>query len=96
MCGKVGSFIDNAARNPTDPLLHPTATAKRDLETFGLKKKGPPMVDPAAERLAAEAKATQDANSRIALQRKAMRENSLLTGGGLAPSGGGGQTLGVG
>jgi hypothetical protein len=47
-------------------------------------------VDPAAERAAAAAKATQDANARIALQRRAMRENSLLTGGG-----GGRATLGV-
>jgi hypothetical protein len=46
-------------------------------------------VDPAVERANAEAKATQDANARIALQRRAMRENSLLTGGG------GRATLGV-
>lgn len=39
-------------------------------------------VDPAAERAAAAATATQTANMRIAMQRKAMRENSLFTGGG--------------
>jgi hypothetical protein len=53
-------------------------------------------VDPAAERAAAEAAATQQANARIAFQRKAMRDNSLLTGGGQAAAGAGRSTLGVG
>lgn len=52
-------------------------------------------VDPAAERAAAEAAATQQANARIAFQRKAMRDNSLLTGGGQAAAGAGRTSLGV-
>lgn len=48
-------------------------------------------VDPAAERAAASAEATTQANARIALMRKAQRDNSLVTGGGNAARG----TLGV-
>ncbi len=57
------------------------------------KKKTPG--DPAAERAAAEADAATKANIRIAFQRRAMRENSLLTGGGQAAAGAGRSTLGV-
>lgn len=52
-------------------------------------------VDPAAERAAAAAAATQQANARIAFQRKAQRDNSLLTGGGAIAAGAGRTTLGV-
>lgn len=45
----------------------------------------------AASRAAADAEASSIANARIRAQRKAMRENSLLTGAG----GGGRATLGV-
>jgi hypothetical protein len=48
-------------------------------------------VDPAAERAAAAAEATSQANARIAFMRKAQRDNSLVTGGGNAARG----TLGV-
>lgn len=44
---------------------------------------GPIGPDPAAERAKAEAEATQRANAKISMQRKAMRDNSLLTGAGL-------------
>ncbi len=53
------------------------------------------QVDPAAERAAAEANATSQANARIAFQRKAMRDNSLITGGGMAAAGSGRTSLGV-
>lgn len=49
------------------------------------KPKAPAAVaapDPAKERAKAEAEATQKANAKISMQRKAMRENSLLTGAG--------------
>ena len=64
-------------------------------------KKGP---DPAAERAKAEAEAAAKANGKLSMQRKAMRENSLLTGGGelggmastsKASAGAGRTTLGV-
>jgi hypothetical protein len=64
-----------------------TVDGNRDLGILPQRKVNP---DPAAERAAAEASATQDANARIALQRKAMRENSLLTGAGTSRA-----TLGV-
>lgn len=53
--------------------------------------------DAKKEREQAKAQATTDANAQIALRKKAMRENSLLTGGGsLAPGSGAGRTtLGV-
>lgn len=38
--------------------------------------------DPAAERAKSEAEAQQKANAKISMTRKAMRENSLLTGAG--------------
>lgn len=38
--------------------------------------------DPKEERAKAEAEATQKANAKLSMQRKAMRENSLLTGAG--------------
>jgi hypothetical protein len=41
-------------------------------------------VDPEEERRRASAAATTQANARIAFQRKAQRDNSLLTGGGSA------------
>lgn len=69
--------------------------AKRDAERAGLKKENKPGADPAAERAAAEAEAATKANTRIAFQRRAMRENSLLTGGGQAAAGAGRSTLGV-
>lgn len=69
--------------------------AKKDLESVGLKKPTKPWVDPEAERNAAAAEATTQANARIAFQRKAQRDNSLLTGGGAAAAGSGRSTLGV-
>lgn len=48
-------------------------------------------VDPEAERAAAAATATTQANARIAFMRKAQRDNSLATGGGNMARG----TLGV-
>lgn len=55
-----------------------------------MPKPKPHPIDPAVERAASQAAATQQANARIAFQRKAMRENSLITGGGNSG------TLGVG
>lgn len=56
------------------------------------------VADAAKERERAKAQATTDANAQIAMRRKAMRENSLLTGGGnLGPTQSGARTtLGVG
>lgn len=53
--------------------------------------------DAAAAKLAAESSAATNANARIQMQRKAMQDNSLITGGGAAnaPSAGGRATLGV-
>lgn len=48
-----------------------------------------------AERKAAEAKATQDAYASTVFAKRAMRENSLFTGGGSMGGTGGQQTLGV-
>jgi hypothetical protein len=47
-----------------------------------LKPKTPATPDPAAERAKAEAEAAQKANSKISMTRRAMRDNSLLTGAG--------------
>lgn len=59
--------------------------------------------DPGIERAAAEAKAAQSAASKVSMTRRAMRENSLLTGAGESlgapaagsPTGAGRATLGV-
>lgn len=59
------------------------------LRDSGVIPKKKVATDPEAERAAATAAATQQANARIAFQRKAQRENSLITGGGS-------RTLGVG
>lgn len=69
--------------------------AKSDLESVGLKKPTKPFIDPEAQRAAAAAEAQTQANARIAFQRKAQRDNSLLTGGGAAAAGSGRSTLGV-
>ncbi len=52
------------------------------LREKGVIPKKKVTTDPEAERAAATATATQQANARIAFQRKAQRENSLITGGG--------------
>ena len=67
------------------------------------KPKAPAMPDPAQERAKAEADAAQKANAKISMQRRAMRDNSLLTGAGegtlgapaARPGGAGRTTLGV-
>lgn len=53
--------------------------------------------DAEAARKQAEITASTNANARISMQRKAMQQNSLITGGGAAaPDGSGGrQSLGV-
>lgn len=53
--------------------------------------------DAAAAKLAAESTAATNANARIQMQRKAMQDNALVTGGGAAsaPGAGGRATLGV-
>jgi hypothetical protein len=75
------------------------AAAASTANTVAESQRGP-KVDPAAERAKAEAEATTRANGKISMTRKAMRENSLLTGGGslgapAAPAAGGRRTLGV-
>jgi hypothetical protein len=75
------------SKDANSELRSETRDALRDKGVIPKKKPG--SVDPEAERAAATALATQQANARIAFQRKAMRENSLITGGGAG-------TLGVG
>jgi hypothetical protein len=56
-----------------------------------------PMVDPAVERAAAEAKATQAANSKLAERNRSRKASSLLavdTAGSNVPALGGKTTLG--
>ena len=60
-------------------LIGAGASAKMALT----KPSMPAAPDPAAERAKTEAEATQKANSKISMQRRAMRENSLLTGAGV-------------
>lgn len=75
-------------------ITNPYQATLAGLRDVGIVPKKKISVDPEAERMAANATATQQANSRIAFQRRAMRENSLLTGGGLQ-AGAGRSTLGV-
>lgn len=66
-------------------------TARTDAEDLGwLKEKAAPL-DPAAEKARIAAQETSASNARIAMQRRAMRENSLFSGG----AAGGRSTLGV-
>jgi hypothetical protein len=58
------------------------------------RMKAPPRIDPVAEREAAESEAQRKANTAIAFQKKALRDNSLFTGGGT--TGSSQSTLGVG
>ncbi len=74
-------------KDANSELRSETRDALRDKGVIPKKKV---TVDPEAERAAATAAATQQANARIAFQRKAQRENSLITGGGYSG------TLGVG
>lgn len=96
MCGDIGPN-DNALKNSLSKdraimlVKNPikgTVDGNRDLGILPQKKVS---TDPAAERAAAAASATQEANTRMAMQRKAMRENSLFTGAGASNRG----TLGV-
>jgi phage repressor protein C with HTH and peptisase S24 domain len=65
--------------------------ARTDAEDLGwLKEKVAPL-DPVAEKARIAAQETSASNARIAMQRRAMRENSLFSGGGA----GGRSTLGV-
>ena len=79
-------------KNLDQGLRKDALAASRDAGVLPPKKV---TVDPAAERAAAEAAATTAANARIAFQRRAQRENSLITGGGAAAPGAGRSTLGV-
>lgn len=98
MCG---NFItDRAPKSLKDVIVGPATdddwkATKRGLESAGVKKPHKAAVDPEAERAAAAAAATQQANARIAFMRKAQRDNSLLTGGGQAAASPGRSTLGV-
>lgn len=96
MCVDIGPN-DNAIKNSlskdrmVELVKNPvkaTVAGNRDLGILPQKKV---QTDPAAERAAAAAEATIQANSRIALMRKAQRDNSLVTGGGNSARG----TLGV-
>ncbi len=61
------------------------------------KPKTAPLVDPSAERAAAEAKATQTANSKLAERNRSRRASSLLavdTASSNVPALGGKATLG--
>lgn len=51
--------------------------------------------DANAAKAAADQSAATNANARISMQRKAMQDNSLITGGGAPAAGGGRTTLGV-
>jgi hypothetical protein len=96
MCGGVGDLVEDALKASVssrnlmsgglsaikDTQMAAHRSAVSDLRDRGLLPAKKVQADPAAERAAAAASATQAANSRIAMQRKAMRENSLLTGGG--------------
>jgi hypothetical protein len=65
--------------------------ARMDAQDLGwLKEKATPL-DPVAEKARIAAQETSASNARIAMQRRAMRENSLFSGGGA----GGRSTLGV-
>lgn len=85
MCGDIGPNDDAIKKSLSKDRaimlvknpIKGTVDGNRDLGILPQKRV---KSDPAAERAAAEASATQEANSRIALQRRAMRENSLLTG----------------
>lgn len=74
-------------KDANEELRSETRDLLRDKGVIPKKKV---QVDPEAERANAAAMATQQANARIAFQRKAQRENSLITGGGYRG------TLGVG
>lgn len=105
MCDQLGNVLDSdfmkknllsgglllgtpkAVKATDSALRKDTIALARDKGVIPQKKV---TVDPEAERLAATAAATQQANARIAFQRKAQRENSLITGGGYSG------TLGVG
>lgn len=87
MCGDIGPN-DNAIKKSLSKeraimlVKNPikgTVDGNRDLGILPQKKV---PTDPAVERAAAAASATQDANVRNAMMRKAMRENSLFTGAG--------------
>ena len=102
MGGAVGNLVEASLKPTINPLkqtkgvLHVTGEELKDgLESSGIKKPHRDAADPAAERAAADAAATTQANARIAFQRKAMRDNSLLTGGGQSAASAGRTTLGV-
>ncbi|MFT3720407.1 hypothetical protein [Pseudorhodoferax sp.] len=73
-------------------LLAAGSAAAGTVASALLSPKTPSMPDPEAERRKAEATATQNATAKLAASRKAMRDNSLLTGAG---EGTGRTTLGV-
>lgn len=56
------------------------ATASAAGAVKALTTDAPKAIDPAAARAEADAKATRDANSRLALRSKALASSSLLTG----------------
>lgn len=89
--GLLTGGLSNLKNFESEQRKNTLENARRD----GIIPKKKVEVDPAAERAAAAAAATQQANARIAFQRKAMRENSLLTGGGTAMAGTGRSALGV-
>lgn len=94
MCNNVGNFVKKGLEPKNiltgGVLLSSPKNIKAshyairdDLRDKGvIPAKKPDPVDPEQERLAAQATATQNANMRNMMMRKAMRENSLLTGGG--------------
>jgi hypothetical protein len=85
--GVVSGGLSNAKNFDSEQRKNTLSNARDD----GILPDKKVKVDPAAERAAAAAEATSQANARIAFMRKAQRDNSLVTGGGNAARG----TLGV-
>lgn len=89
--GAIDTVFTGGLRAQTGPLAKTALAAERSkAESSGaLREKATPL-DPVAEKARIAAQETSASNARIAMQRRAMRENSLF-GGGV----GGRSTLGV-
>lgn len=89
--GAVDTVFTGGLKNQVAGVKTAARTAKMDAQDLGwLKEKAAPL-DPVAEKARIAAQETSASNARIAMQRRAMRENSLFSGGGA----GGRSTLGV-
>lgn len=93
MCGSVVKKFAKKALFPVVPLVQEGVRAARKvgaLPESRAEQASQAAAEAAGTRAAADAEASSIANARIQAQRKAMRDNSLLTGAGGSRS-----TLGV-